>query len=78
MKTAISLPDALFEQADAVAATMHLSRSQLYAKALERFLKEHRDGRIAAALNAYIDASGQPVDREFLGIAPREMRTGEW
>ncbi len=78
MKTAISLPDALFERVDALAAKMHLSRSQLYVQALERFLREHQDDRITEALNEYIDKRGQPVDRIFLDGALRDMRKVDW
>ena len=42
MKTAISLPDALFRAGDALAKRMKLSRSELYARALAEFLAKHR------------------------------------
>jgi metal-responsive CopG/Arc/MetJ family transcriptional regulator len=35
MKTAISIPDTLFEQAEAYAEQHNLSRSELYAHALK-------------------------------------------
>ncbi|MDZ7631520.1 MAG: hypothetical protein U5K74_09270 [Gemmatimonadaceae bacterium] len=38
MKTAISLPDALFDEADAVAYRLGVSRSQLYATALAEYI----------------------------------------
>jgi predicted transcriptional regulator len=78
VKTAISLPDALFERVDALAAKMHMSRSQLYVQALELFLREHQDDRITESPNAYIDERGQPVDRTFLDSALRDMRKVEW
>jgi len=40
VKTAISLPDELFVRADRVAKQSNLSRSELYARALERFLDD--------------------------------------
>jgi metal-responsive CopG/Arc/MetJ family transcriptional regulator len=39
MKTAVSLPDDLFRQADAAARRLRVSRSELYSKAIEEFLQ---------------------------------------
>lgn len=41
MKTAISIPDKVFESADTLAKKLKLSRSELYAKAIEEFVSEH-------------------------------------
>ena len=41
MKTAISIPDPLFEKADELAHRLHISRSELYANALRAFVEEH-------------------------------------
>ena len=38
MKTALSIPDALFEAAEEFAAKEKLSRSQLYCRAMEQYL----------------------------------------
>jgi len=38
MKTAVSLPDELFRQAEATAKQMRVSRSKLYAEAIAEFL----------------------------------------
>jgi metal-responsive CopG/Arc/MetJ family transcriptional regulator len=38
VKTAVSIPDDLFERADRVAARRGVSRSRLYAEALEMFV----------------------------------------
>lgn len=41
MKTAVSLPDTLFKDAEKTAKSLGIPRSQLYALALEEFLKSH-------------------------------------
>ena len=41
MKTAISLPDLVFEEAEALASQLGLSRSELYTKALQAYLRRH-------------------------------------
>lgn len=78
MKTAISLPDAVFEQADTLATRLHVSRSQLYVMALERFIKEHQESDITEQMNAFIDQNGQPVDPVFLSASLQDMRKVEW
>ena len=51
MKTAISLPDDLFESADALAERLGLSRSELYATAVAEYLAKHRDEDVTGRLN---------------------------
>ena len=58
MKTAISLPDDLFESAEALASRLGVSRSQLYATALARLLAEHERGQVTARLDAIYGGSG--------------------
>jgi len=52
MKVAISLPDPLFEAAENLSRRLGLKRSQLYARALESFVKEHRGDDIRTRLEA--------------------------
>lgn len=51
MKTAISLPDELFEAAERVARHLGLSRSELYQRALAKFLENQNNASITAELN---------------------------
>ena len=51
MKTAISLPDDLFQSADKLAVEMGVSRSELYATAVAEYLAKHRDEDVTALLN---------------------------
>jgi len=61
MKTAISLPDQLFSDADEAAKRLGISRSQLYAKALAKYLDTLQGGQITARLNeVYQTAEGRP------------------
>lgn len=54
MKTAISLPDPLFEEAERVAARLGLSRSELYARAITRFVREQSGDAITEAINRVV------------------------
>jgi hypothetical protein len=41
MKTAISIPDLLFDAAEKVASRLGISRSELYRRALKKYLEDH-------------------------------------
>jgi predicted transcriptional regulator len=51
MKTAISIPDELFEAAERVAERLGLSRSELYQRALAKYLEKESDAAITAHLD---------------------------
>ena len=51
MKTAVSIPDKLYSQAEELADAMGLPRSQLFAKALEEFLNNHRREAVTEKLD---------------------------
>ena len=62
MKTAISLPDALFRAADRLAAQLGLSRSQLYARALADYVGRHEDAGVTTKLDeVYRDDVATPA-----------------
>jgi len=65
MKTAISLPDALYGDAEKIAQSMGIPRSQLFAKALEEFIIHHKKETITERLNAVyknIDQNGDVLN----------------
>jgi len=51
MKTAISIPDALFNAAERLAKRMGISRSELYQKAVEAYLKKYRQESVTEAID---------------------------
>ncbi len=51
MKTAISIPDALFEAAEKLAEKLGLSRSELYQRAVAQLLADQGDEPVTEALN---------------------------
>jgi len=78
MKTAISLPDVVFERADQLASKMRVSRSQLYVMALEKFISEQERDNVTTKINDFIDRHGQPTDPVFLDAAVSDMKKVEW
>lgn len=62
MKTAISIPDEIFESADELADTLGVSRSELYARAVAEFLAKHRDSDVTARLNDVYGAEDSSLE----------------
>jgi len=49
MKTAISIPDDIFAQADALARVLKTSRSDLYTRAVREYVARHGEDEVTAA-----------------------------
>jgi antitoxin MazE6 len=62
MKTAVSVPDELFREAEAAARRLRLSRSALYTKALAGFLKDQQGSAITERLNEVYSRNPAKVD----------------
>jgi predicted transcriptional regulator len=79
MKTAISIPDGLFEEADRLAARLKQSRSQLYSQAVREYLAHHSADRVTEALDAVYGGGGDEGDLEFLRAAAEKVfERSEW
>lgn len=65
MKTAISLPDRLFDEAEKAAQAMGIPRSQLFARALEEFIDRHKKNNITERLN---EVYSKNLNDEFYDI----------
>jgi metal-responsive CopG/Arc/MetJ family transcriptional regulator len=55
MKTAVSIPDPVFEKAEAAAKRLKMSRSELYAKAVDAWVDAHSPDEITDSINAVLD-----------------------
>ena len=76
MKTAVSIPDPIFDAAEKVAGRLGKSRSQLYAEALAEYVAKHRDEKVTEALNRVYAKQPARLDpvleaMQFLSL-PRE------
>jgi metal-responsive CopG/Arc/MetJ family transcriptional regulator len=80
MKTAISLPDPLFEEADRVARKRGISRSELYARALDEHLAKTRSDEIREAYDrVYGEEPDDPAERALREAGLRDLRNRtEW
>lgn len=78
MKVAVSIPDDVFEEADALASRLQTSRSEIYARALAAFVSEHEPDRVTEAMNEFIEAIGQPADDFTRTAGRRVLDRSEW
>jgi len=51
MKTAISIPDPLFNAVERLARRLGVSRSEVFQRAVKEFLANHKDKGVTEALN---------------------------
>jgi metal-responsive CopG/Arc/MetJ family transcriptional regulator len=66
MKTAVSLPDEIFQQAEAAAKQLRISRSRLYAAAISEYLERHRADSVTERLNAFYEHNPSEIDPAFV------------
>ena len=78
MKTAISIPDELFEAAEALAEKLEMSRSRLIAVALAEYVARHRAGRVTERLDAVYSAEDSRPDATVHAAAARTLRRADW
>ena len=62
MKTAISLPDSILEEAEVLAQKLGLSRSELYTEALQAYLKKYNSNQILPKLNKVYTRESSELD----------------
>jgi hypothetical protein len=72
MKTAISIPDDLFAEADRLAKAQHKSRSRLYGDAVREYVARHSPEQITETLDRVCEQLA-PDDADFATRAARQV-----
>jgi len=78
MKTAVSVPDELFRLAEAEAKKLRVSRSKLYATALEEYLDRKRSKSITERLNAVYSKQDSKLDPALERMMFETWRKERW
>jgi predicted transcriptional regulator len=78
MKTAVSVPDAVFERAEKLARRMRKSRSQFYSDALVEYVARHDPAMVTAALDALYEREDSNPDRFVRESARRTLGSTDW
>jgi len=71
MKTAISIPDNLFEKAELLAQELSFSRSKVFAMALQEFLDRYESKKLLNELNNAYSEDDQSDDLQVCKKAKR-------
>ena len=81
VKTAISIQEALFEEVEALAGEMNISRSRLFAIAIEEFIQRRRNRQLLQQINAAYDDMPDPGESERqrrMKAQHRQLIEGQW
>ena len=78
VKAAVSLPDPLFEAADDLAKRLGISRSELFAAALEAYLRGHREAGVTERLNEIYGKEESSLDPVMAAIQSASISRNDW
>jgi metal-responsive CopG/Arc/MetJ family transcriptional regulator len=78
MKTAISLPDDLYADAERLAGALKVSRSRLYSLALREYVSRHAPDHVTEALDSLFAADDTGHGTFAAQAAQRTLRDSEW
>lgn len=78
MKTAISIPDELFEGAERLARRTKKSRSRLFRDALKEYLARHTPDQVTEAMNSALAEVGDTEDHFVSTSTRRILERTEW
>jgi len=78
MKTAISMPDDLFERGEELARQLGKSRSQVYREALAEYLFRREPRSITEGLDHVVDEVGTVPDAWLAEAGRRRLERSEW
>jgi metal-responsive CopG/Arc/MetJ family transcriptional regulator len=78
MKIALSIPDDLFAAAEALAKRLGVSRSRMYASALQDFVAKHKSKSVTERLNAVYASHDGSLDEALRQIQARSLEKNSW
>jgi predicted transcriptional regulator len=78
MKTSVSIPDDVFEDAERLASRLQTSRSKLYARALAEFVARHNDDQVTAIMDQAVIEAGGKGDLFLEAAAKQVVQRAEW
>ena len=78
MKTAISIPDPIFQSAEQLAHRLGMSRSELYSKAVTEYLNEHKTQGVTEQLNTIYGNTDSELEADFYSMQFNSIEGEEW
>jgi metal-responsive CopG/Arc/MetJ family transcriptional regulator len=78
MKTAISIPDRLFEAAERLAKRLGMSRSELYSKAVSSYVDANLSQGVRERLDAIYEAEPSKLDEDLEKMQFESLPDEKW
>jgi metal-responsive CopG/Arc/MetJ family transcriptional regulator len=80
MKTAISIPDPIFEAAEKLAERLGVSRSQLYSRAVNSLIEKYRYSGVTERLDAVYEVNPESgrLEQDIEELQSRSIAEEEW
>ena len=78
MKTAISIPDKVFRDAERLSRRLKKSRSQVYTQAVTEYVARHDPDAVTEAMNRVCDAVDTRLDPAIAAVAKRRLESIKW
>lgn len=78
MKTAVSIPDEIFEKVERLAERERRSRSEVYSAALREYVARHAPDDVTDAMNRVCDEVCEQSDPFVAVAARRVLERVEW
>ena len=78
MKTAVSIPDHVFEQAERLARRTRTSRSHLFSSALREYVARHSPDDVTEAMDRVCAEVGADISPFVARAARRRLEQSEW
>ena len=78
MKTAVSIPDDVFEGAERLARRTRKSRSRLFSDALREYLARHTPEEVTESMNKACAETGEMTGPFVSSAARRTLERSKW
>ena len=78
MKTAISIPDPIFQAAENMAKRLGMSRSELFTVAMSKYMKEHKYQNVTESLNKIYSQDIEDIDKELVSMQLKSLPKEDW
>ena len=78
MKTAVSIPDEVFEKVERLARRARRSRSEVFSAALREYLARHTPDEVTEAMDRVCAAMNDEPDGFVAAAARRALERTEW
>jgi hypothetical protein len=78
MKTAVSIPDPVFNAAEKLADRLGISRSQLYTRAISELLEQRREDRVTEDLDRIYAQEPSALDLALARLQTASLAKDDW